>query len=254
MPPEAPTRASEGSRPQGHSHRRGHPLKKLLATTALALGLASRAHAGNLTYDNETFAGVNIQIDTPNYVYGGAGPITLSDHGVVVVKDAWCVDVDNFLTNSGFDGIVPFTLANADSGLPGLPKAPNLLTQTQLNVIGWLVDRGDKATDATLQGAFQVAIWSEEYGSAFTYDAISPTFTADVSSDIATAISDAAWLGKAPVTLNFLVPLDPSVSQTLVFATGVPELPTWVMGLVGFGLFGFAGLYRSRKTPIAIEV
>lgn len=28
---------------------------------------------------------------------------------------------------------------------------------------------------------------------------------------------------------------------------GVPELPTWAMGLMGFGLVGFTGLYRTRK-------
>jgi len=48
---------------------------------------------------------------------------------------------------------------------------------------------------------------------------------------------------NANVLLTQFEGLEPTGTVT----GGVPELPTWAMGLMGFGLFGFAGLYRKRK-------
>ena len=72
------------------------------------------------------------------------------------------MDVDSYLTGSGHEGVLPFTLGSITGGLPGVPTS---LSQSQLNVISWLIDRGDKASSDVLKGAFQVAIWNEEYGS-----------------------------------------------------------------------------------------
>ena len=218
-------------------------MKRLLATTALALGLASPALASNITYDSYSFTGIgSIHITSPNDITGGAGPITLYDKGAVVVADAWCMDVNNYLANSGFVGVAPFNLANADSGLPGVPST---LSNNQLKVIGWLIDNGDKATDSTLQGAFQVAIWSEEYGSSFKYDSLGLNFDTDVGNDLSLALSEAQTQGFAPLKISFLVPgLDVS-SQTLAFGSPVPEPSTWALGIIGFGLVGAMG-YRKR--------
>ena len=175
---------------------------KLLLAAALS-ALAATAYAGSLTYDNYTWTGVGITITSPNNISGGDGPITLYEKGKVVVADAWCMDVDNYLATAATVGIEPFTLPNADSGLPGVPDT---LTASQLGVISWLVDIGDHTSDATLQGAIQVAIWSEEYGKAFAYDAISSAFTTDVSNDLAAAAGDYAGHGDAQIGLTFLVP------------------------------------------------
>ena len=155
-----------------------------------------------------------------------------------MVTDAWCLDVDAFLAGSGTVGLLPFTLTNADSGLPGVPTN---LSATQLGVIGWLVDIGDHTSDATLQGAIQVAIWSEEYGNAFTYDPISGAFTTDVANDLSTAQADYTGHGLAPLSLTLLVPGAGVSSQTLVFGSAIPETSTWAMMGAGFALMGLFG-------------
>jgi hypothetical protein len=223
-------------------------MKKLLLATALC-ALALPAYAGSLTYDQYTFTGLgSIHITSPNDITGGAGPITLYEKGVVVVADAWCLDVDNFLAGGATVGTLPFTLTNADSGLPGVPTN---LSATQLGVIGWLVDIGDHTSDATLQGAVQVAIWSEEYGNAFTYDPISGAFTTDVANDLSTAQADYTGHGLAPLSLTLLVPGAGASSQTLVFGSAIPEPSTWAMMGVGFALMGLFG-WRKRTARYAI--
>ena len=223
-------------------------MRKFLLATALSV-LALPAYAGTLTYDTYTFTGLgSIHITSPNDITGGAGPITLYEKGKVVVADAWCLDVDNFLAGGATVGTLPFTLTNADSGLPGVPTN---LSATQLGVIGWLVDIGDHTSDTTLQGAIQVAIWSEEYGSAFTYDPISGAFTTDVSNDLSTALADYTGHGLAPLSLTLLVPAVGASSQTLVFGSAIPEPSTWVMMGAGFALMGAFG-WRKRTARYAI--
>lgn len=224
--------------------------KLLLATAALcALAASGTAYADTITYDSKSASGVNIHITSPNNISGVAGPITLFEHGVPVVTDAWCLDVNDFLAGSGTVGVLPFTLANADSGLPGVPTS---LSNTQLKIIAWLIDNGDKVSDDTLKGAFQVAIWTEEYGAAnFTYDSLGATFSSDVVGDLTTA-SSLASLSSAPISLNFLVSAAGVPTQTIVFAGGaVPEPSTWAMLGTGFGLMALLGLRRSRKDRLA---
>lgn len=218
-------------------------MKKLLLGAALC-ALGSPVYAGSLTYDSYSFTGIgSIHITSPNDITGGAGPITLYENGQVVVQDAWCLDVNNFLAGSATVGTLPFTLTNADSGLPGVPTN---LSAAQLGIISWLVDLGDHTSDPTLQGAFQVAIWSEEYGNAFTYDPISGAFTNDVLADITAATTDFNTQGDAPLSLTFLVPGPGVSSQTLVFGSAIPEPSTWAMLISGFTLMGWFG-WRKRN-------
>jgi hypothetical protein len=156
-------------------------VKKLLFVTALAAASAAPAYAGTLNYNSYSFTGIgSVTIDSPTSITGGAGPITLYENGVPVVTDAWCMDVASYLAGSATVGTEPFTLTNADGGLPGVPTT---LTATQLGVISWLVDIGDHTSNGTLQGAIQVAIWSEEYGSNVTLRAgpQGPALAAEVS-------------------------------------------------------------------------
>jgi hypothetical protein len=222
-------------------------MKKYLLAAALAGASCVPATASNLTYDAYTFSGDNITITSPNAITGGAGPITLYDKGTSL-GTFWCMDVDNYLAGSGTVGLLSYTLANADSGLPGVPKT---LTQTQLNAIGWLVDLGDKAIGTDAGAAFQIAIWSEEYGSAFKYNAIDSTVTNDVATDLALALGEKGTIGG----LEFLVPGVGVDSQTLVggtpFAAGAPEPSTWAMGIIGFAVLGAMG-YRRRAKVLAL--
>ena len=112
-----------------------------------------------------------------------------------------------------------FNAANADVS----PGVPSNLSASQVGVISWLVDIGDHTTDATLQGAIQVAIWTTEY-SNFAYNTLGATFTADVANDIITATADyTSHGGDAPGTTRCLFRLGRR-DQTLVFGSGVPSL------------------------------
>jgi hypothetical protein len=224
----------------------------LLAASILAASTA--AHADSLDYNSYGWYGVAIQIDSPTSIYGGAGQIQLYDNGFLVAN-AWCMDIANYLTGSGHDGVLPFTLATVTGGLPGVPTTT--LSQTQLDTIANLVVNGDNAIQggatATDSAAYQVAIWSVEYGNGFSYDSLGSAFASEVSGYIGVAS-----IGGPPVgyTLSFFEPLDPAVSQTLVFARpsltevaiAAPEPSTWVMMALGFVGLGVAAGYRSRRS------
>ena len=225
-------------------------MKKILLAGAALAALSTSAFAGSLDYDSYSWSGVGVHVTSPNDISGGAGPITLYKGGNSL-GTFWCMDVDNYLTGSGHDSVLPFDLADADSGLPGVPTT---LNQTQLNAIGWLVQNGDNAIGDTLKGAYQVAIWKEEYGAAFTYDSLGSVFDNDVINLLTGANVSKA---SANFALNFYVPLDPSVSQTLVsggLAAGTPEVSTWAMGLIGFGVVALFGAFGKRKDARALEV
>ena len=220
-------------------------MKKLLSRRrdrrALGSGLA-----GSLTYDRYSFTGIgSITITAPNGITGGAGPITLYDKGKVVVADAWCLDVQAFLAQGSqiTVGTAVFNAANADVS----PGVPSNLSASQVGVISWLVDIGDHTTDATLQGAIQVAIWTTEY-SNFAYNPLGATFTADVANDIIAATADyTSHGGDAPGIYTLLVPAPGAVSQTLVFGSAIPEPSTWAMMLGGFALAGPRRLEEARR-------
>ena len=218
-------------------------MKKLLLGAAALAALTTPTMAGTLTYDHYSWTGIDIHITSPNNISGGAGPITLYNNGQIVASGVWCMDVDNYLVGSAAVGTLPFTVANADSGLPGVPT--NLSAQ-QLGVISWLVDLGDHASSATEQGIFQVAIWSEEYGNAFSYDDSSLGISGNVTTDLSTALGDYNANGNASEKLTFLVPGYGATSQTLVFGSPIPEPSTWAMMLAGFGLIGALGWRKNR--------
>jgi hypothetical protein len=96
----------------------------------------------------------------------------------------------------------------------------------------------DATATATASAAYQVTIWTVEYGAGFAYDSLGAVFANQVSSYIGTASVEALPPGSS---LSFLEPLNPSVSQTLVFDTpggAVPEASTWAMMLPALAASG----------------
>ena len=222
-------------------------MKKYLLSAALAGAFCSPSVAGSLTYDSYTWQGVNINITSPNAINGGAGPITLYDKGSVVASNLWCMDVNNYLLGGATVGVIPGTLANLDSGLPGVPTD---LTAKQLLALGWLVKQGDQQTEDFLKGVAQVAIWSEEYGSAFQYDSLGANFALDVQADLDFANDEANAGNSSNLALSFFVPGEGVSSQTLIggTATSAPEPSTWAMGIIGFAVLGAVGWRRNSKS------
>ena len=225
-------------------------MKKYLLAAALAGAFSIPAAAGTLTYDSLSWSGVDVHITSPNNISGGAGPITLYDKGSVVASNLWCMDVNNYLLGNATVGVIPGTLANLDSGLPGVPTD---LTAKQLLALGWLVSQGDGQTNDTLKGAYQVAIWSEEYGSAFSYDSLGSVFATDVANALSFANAQAGGGINSGLKLSFYVPGGDAVSQTLIGGTtgAVPEPSTWAMGIIGFAVLGAMG-YKRRTKALAL--
>jgi hypothetical protein len=210
---------------------------------ALAAMGAGGAFAGTLYYDHYGWVGDAVQIETPNWIYGGAGQIQLYSKGGKLLADAWCLDVSNYLQEPQLGGLVgaqPFTTE------PGFPTGG--LNATQLNVVEHLVHDGDYAMahggSADQSAAYQIAIWSEEYGTGFSYGDIG--IGGLVSADLLAAGSEAWGKGLKP-NFDFLVPINPEVSQTLITESfAAPEPSTWAMLLMGFGLLGAAGWRKAR--------
>src|SRR5271165_6921651 len=141
---------------------------------AALLLTTSAASAGTLSYTGFTVTGDSVTVDTPVTATGVAGLIHLITQGGTVV-DAWCIDVYDPLLGSGTYSITPVTVP--------LPGVPTTLTSAQIGEIGALMVHGAQLVGAPPTGdtaddvatAIQVAIWSVEYGSVFTYSPVDST-------------------------------------------------------------------------------
>jgi hypothetical protein len=214
----------------------------LLAGVALAAMGAGSAFAGTLYYDHYGWIGDAVQIETPTTIYGGAGQIQLYDAHNNLLADAWCLDVSSYLQQPQLMGVVGAVPAVQEPGFPA-----GGLSSGQLGVIEHLVHDGDNVMahggTADQSAAYQLAIWTEEYGGGFTYDDIG--LGGLVSADLLTASIDPPF--AAGQKFDFLVPIRPEPSQTLITESfAAPEPGTWAMLLMGFGLMGAAGWRKAR--------
>ena len=59
---------------------------------------------------------------------------------------------------------------------------------------------------------------------------------------------------SGPLTITDFGPADQqgNLIDNVVVSTGVPELSTWAMMVLGFAGLGFAAFRQSRKTAVAI--
>jgi hypothetical protein len=225
----------------------------LLASMALAALGVSEASAGTLYYDHYGWFGDNVQINSPNSIYGGAGQIQLYSKSGQLLADAWCLDVSDYLQQPQLMNVVGATALTVETGLPA-----GGLSQFQLTRIEQYVTQGDNALahggSADFSAAIQIAIWKTEYGDGFDYNSINQT----VSDDVANLLLEAMPApGAAPAAgyrgpvFSFLVPIDPVPSQTLITESlAAPEPSTWAMILLGFAGLSYAG-YRGRRSSVA---
>ena len=136
--------------------------KLLLATTALLALAAAPAKAD--TYDAtgvSVLNGINVTIDTPKFENVQSGEIHLT--GPSGVENVWCLDV--------FDGInLPYTYT-INTYHPGdVFAGMAVLDAAQVRQISALMFLGNAANTGPFADAvLQLAIWSVEYGGAFTY-------------------------------------------------------------------------------------
>jgi PEP-CTERM motif len=229
---------------------------KLLATTALALVLASPAWAGpslgevTIVYGYDTPDGQSFNSVTTTAT---GAPDTLYSYytGPVVFHSSWpditvyCVDLNHFLQTPS---LYLFTkLTTNGEGQPISEFDSNRIGHIALIGAAALAAGGTANLD--LAAAAQAAIWD------ISYDTDSPLSTSadpTISADISTLLGDVfPNVGYAMAMQPYAQgwPESGSASQEMVMGltTGVPEPSTWAMGLIGFGLIGLMG-YRKRWT------
>lgn len=204
-----------------------------LATTSLAM-----ASLTTLSYSSYTVIGDDITITGPETLYGIAGQIQMTTSRGVL--DMWCIDVSVYLQNTG-----DFNVGTLHTGLLGIPTD---VTETQLGEMGALISHGDALVasppagfnQSDVSAAIQIAIWTVENGSAFSYDPVN----AAVTSLTAQYINDATNVWKPDfdiVTLSSADGTNDNQTQAMI-----PELPSWMMMLIGFAAFGYP-IVKPRK-------
>jgi hypothetical protein len=220
-------------------------LKSLFAGTALTAALLlspAPAHAGLLpafgdtvrvtseteaTGDTATITFAGLPGGKPLNVYSSPELLTGS-FGAMDTKFAnllvYCTDLYDYSASPA-----TYTVGHLTSSHQPSPNQD--LTAGQVNNIATLI-----AAYHTDQAATQLAIWSVEYGTAFSFSNTSPTTVTDVKAYLA------ALNGSAPRNIVLYQLQDPGV-QGFAY-TGIPEPAT--IAVLGIALCGLMVAQRHR--------
>ncbi len=228
-----------------------------VALVVTVVGGVNVASATSFTYDSYTVANEqNIQINTPNNIYGGAGQVTLigsgADNGINI--PVWCLDIYTYLLGSDTYQVGSLTTAGAG----GSPSNPTLTT-TQIGEIGALIVNGNLliGTSPDVSAATQLAIWEVEYPN-FTYSgldfgaiSLAAGYLTELGNGSLAPVSHVSLLTDGPnnQSMGFVPP------ATGGFGAVTPLPSTWTMLLAGLaGLGFFASRQRSKDTAAIAAV
>ena len=222
----------------------------LAIISATTLGPAT---AATFQYDSYTVTNQqNIHIATPHDVSAGMGQIVLHGAGANIneLQAAWCVDIYDFLTQSGTYTIDPLTTAGSGSPNP-------LLSTAQISEIGSLMVHGTALinTDTNVSAATQLAIWMVEYGNGFTYSGVASAVETLAQQYVAKVMGGDWDCPTCTVTLLSL-----AGDQNLGYGSDLTKggespttplpaaLPLFASGLGALGLLGWR---KKRKAQAA---
>ena len=230
-------------------------MKKLvgmLAGTILLVG-GGLAQANSFTYGSVT---QNIGVATPSSVgiitpisrTVSAGEIQLNGTGANAGQtlDVWCIDLLDTLFGGGDSfTITPLTTAGAGHSNPAL-------TALQISEMGSLMIHGtsDVFTDAdhNADAAFQLAIWSVEYGGTLLDNASGALATLVATLDARVAPGGIWYCPGCSVDML----QGGSTNQVLAFGVSPTPLPAALpLFATGLGALGLLGWRRKRKAQLA---
>jgi hypothetical protein len=137
----------------------------------------------------------------------------------------YCTDLYNYSSGSATYTVGHLTSSHQPSGV-------NDLTTVQVNNIATLI-----AANHTDQPATQLAIWSVEYATAFSFTGTPAQTAADVGTYLA------SLNGSAPVDVQLYQLHDTGV-QGFAYVASVPEPAT--LAVLGAGLIGLGRIKRRR--------
>lgn len=243
----------------------GTKFKGLLAVVAFGatLAIAAPASALQLLYASMDTSNV---ANISGGIYG-AGGINVYDAPVTFIATngggpqfsftAFCIDLIHDMTLGTLNGGAGYAyheepLVYDSLGSTFTQQGGNLLTTTQLDKIGALVNYGEvlrtsNAIDLSHKlAAVQAAIWVVEFGPAYTV-----TVNAAVATYLPTYINDAAvasYMPAGPITTIFANNFQ---NQAFAIAASVPEPTTWLMMILGFGGIGAVLRRRRQNTAFA---
>jgi hypothetical protein len=230
------------------------------ATAVMFAGGQASAGGKAVVYNSYTFAyGESINILTPRATTVEAGIIDLWNNGQLVAQ-AYSIDAFTGLRPAGaLTKLAPLSAVNA-IGLPDVPPIDGTaaLTDAQWLAIAALSWGSILALDVAPQlyffewspdevaAAFQIAIWEEEYGSAFTFSGV-PDATANLATYFLKGARGVSASQPYFISMGFFYDAS-APNETLI--TPIPEPSPWAMMVLCFAGLGSVRYRREMAAQL----